>query len=792
MSQPPLETYPSGTVLTVGSHKARIIKYLTSGGFAHIYSAEISPPDPNSSSIACLKRVLVPDKPSLNSLRAEVDAMKLLKAHKFVVSYIDSHAAKSSLNNGSYEVFLLMEYCARGGLIDFMNTRLQNRLKEFEVLKIMSQVSQGVAAMHALQPPLIHRDIKIENVLISEDGDFKVCDFGSVCGVIRPPKNPQELNYVQHDILKNTTAQYRSPEMIDLYRGLPVDEKSDIWALGVFLYKLCYYTTPFEKAGEVAILHSKFQFPAYPQYSDQLKNLISALLRENPMQRPNICQLLAEVSRIQGVPCPVKNFYLERTMLLQQQQQQQHQQLQPLRHSVSQPQMEAITLPVTLQPHPQKVLASAQVSYANTGLTASPTAQQKLLYSRSQPLPARNDPFLNLDKSNLLPPKTKLEFPELKYNKEQLNGIPSTTPYATQGRSVSPVRNGRGDISKILKSNPTSVDRLSSYVDSETQTFETIEPLSRSVSRSVSRGSASSASSQDSVEEQSTGGSFTRRIGDKLKRIISNEPRNTSPIRSRQNTGGSTRSAFSTLRRGTSSNFGSDRSKRNSVDFSVRRLGSSGNKVRVSSSKSIEEKGNTNKFENKGHNRSVSTSSMTSDLNKYEGKAGSVSRGYNQAHSPIKMSANRESRNSIQKRVHDLLKNSQDSPVRKTAPDFGEFSSFPQDHAADHTISDKVINVHNVTSSPVVQKATLDTRHQSNTVVSPTRKHFTRTREKPVPPPKPARLRPKPPPKPFHLKVKNLVMPKKGRYSNKANTLSDEVDIDDLEEDFKKRYPSAI
>ena len=163
MNQPQIPTYQAGTILTVGSHKVRIIKYLTSGGYAQIYSCEVSPPDTFiGSNVGCLKRVIVPDKPSLNTLRAEVDAMKLLRGNKHVVSYIDSHAAKSNLQDGSYEVFLLMEFCERGGLIDFLNTRLQNRLTEQEVLDIFIQVCQGVASMHALQPPLIHRDIKID------------------------------------------------------------------------------------------------------------------------------------------------------------------------------------------------------------------------------------------------------------------------------------------------------------------------------------------------------------------------------------------------------------------------------------------------------------------------------------------------------------------------------------------------------------------------------------------------------------------------------------------------------
>jgi serine/threonine protein kinase len=51
-----------------------------------------------------------------------------------------------------------MEFCNGGGLIDFMNTRLQQRLTEPEILKIFSDVAEGVACMHYLKPPLLHRD----------------------------------------------------------------------------------------------------------------------------------------------------------------------------------------------------------------------------------------------------------------------------------------------------------------------------------------------------------------------------------------------------------------------------------------------------------------------------------------------------------------------------------------------------------------------------------------------------------------------------------------------------------
>lgn len=462
MNQPDISTYNPGTLLTVGSHHAKILKYITSGGFAQVYSAEIFSTDSFvESNIVCLKRVIVPDKPSLNTLRAEVDAMKLLKNNKHVVSYIDSHAAKSPFQNGSYEVFLLMEYCAGGGLIDFMNTRLQNRLQEFEILNIMSQVTQGIAAMHALQPALLHRDIKIENVLISHNGDYKVCDFGSVCGVIRPPKNPQEFAYVQHDILKNTTAQYRSPEMIDLYRGLPIDEKSDIWALGVFLYKLCYYTTPFEKGGELAILHSRFQFPAQPLYSDRLKNLIRALLMEHPNQRPNVCQTLEEVSRIQGVACPIRNFYLMRAM------KQSNETKHELHYSRTQPLLNSALIPpvVASQSH----LLPAIHSLNSSAVQLAPSVSIPLIVSR--PRSASNTGTNTLSRPYNHTMMANSGNFETKHGYDFKTSAASSPP--TTNLSSTSTKNGRGNIQQILSSNPTSLDRPGNYVDSETQTSDT-------------------------------------------------------------------------------------------------------------------------------------------------------------------------------------------------------------------------------------------------------------------------------------------------------------------------------
>ncbi|KAM0720189.1 hypothetical protein Q7P37_004325 [Cladosporium fusiforme] len=313
-SNAPPGTFLPGTKVQVGSHRVIIEKYLSEGGFAHVYVARV-PRDNNKHDIAVLKRVAVPDKDHLANMRTEVETMKKLKGHRHIVTYFDSHA--SQLNGGGYEVFLLMEYCGGGGLIDFMNTRLQHRLTEPEILKIFGDVAEGVACMHYLKPPLLHRDLKVENVLISksESGStmYKLCDFGSTAAPRAAARTTEEGRLIEEDVQKHTTMQYRSPEMIDVWRKQPIDEKADIWALGVLLYKLCYYTTPFEEVGQMAILNASFKYPSYPQFSDKLKQFIGWMLKEDPRSRPNIYQVVKETCAMRGTQVPIKDIYADRT-----------------------------------------------------------------------------------------------------------------------------------------------------------------------------------------------------------------------------------------------------------------------------------------------------------------------------------------------------------------------------------------------------------------------------------------------------------------------------------------------
>ena len=375
-----------------GTHRVIIDRYLSEGGFAHVYVVTLPRPvDGNPKAV--LKRVAVPDKEHLANMRTEVETMKRLRGQKHIVKYIDSHA--SQLKGGGYEVFLLMEYCQGGGLIDFMNTRLQNRLTEPEIIKIFADIAEGVANMHYLKPPLLHRDLKVENVLISTTGNkrlFKLCDFGSSAPPRPPATSAAEARLIEDDVQRHTTLQYRSPEMVDVYRKLPIDEKSDIWALGVFLYKLCYYTTPFEEVGQSAILNAKFKYPGYPRFSDQMKLLIASMLREKPGDRPNIYQVLQKACQLDKRELPVRDIYAHRS-----QSESRKDQVLPPSPSSSQSRVGATLAPSAAEPAKSSVPDIAPMRRGRPTKPVSHHGSAKPSPSPLRMMDASSDPFAALD-----------------------------------------------------------------------------------------------------------------------------------------------------------------------------------------------------------------------------------------------------------------------------------------------------------------------------------------------------------------------------------------------------------
>lgn len=163
---------------------------------------------------------------------------------------------KKAVAGRHVEYWLLMELCPHGHVVDMMNTRIGAPFTEKEVLAIFEPTCRGVQSMHALQPPIAHRDIKPENVLCVA-GTYKVCDFGSATVKHCTPGVDIDREDAKDDIEKMTTIQYRAPEQCDLWGNKRINEKVDVWALGVLLYKVMFFEDAFGES-TLAIMGGKY------------------------------------------------------------------------------------------------------------------------------------------------------------------------------------------------------------------------------------------------------------------------------------------------------------------------------------------------------------------------------------------------------------------------------------------------------------------------------------------------------------------------------------------------------
>ena len=79
--------------------------------------------------------------------------------------------------DASKYLLVLMELCTGGHLINLLE-KFSGELNEKQILFVLKDIASGVRHMHNMKPPVAHRDLKVENVLL-EGKKFKICDFGS-------------------------------------------------------------------------------------------------------------------------------------------------------------------------------------------------------------------------------------------------------------------------------------------------------------------------------------------------------------------------------------------------------------------------------------------------------------------------------------------------------------------------------------------------------------------------------------------------------------------------------------
>ncbi|KNC76673.1 NAK protein kinase, partial [Sphaeroforma arctica JP610] len=222
---------------------------------------------------------------------------KLGSQHEGFVKLIGSEVLNNrESGHSNAEVLIIMELCP-GSLIHIMNDRREG-FEPHDVVRIFHALTASVRFLHEQNPPIIHRDLKVENILVDKNGNVKLCDFGSATTKILSPKSAAEIAMAEEEIQLNTTPQYRAPEMWDFYEYGSVDYKSDIWSLGCALYKICYYRTPFDDGSKMVICNAELKLPPAVGSNVVFHDMMRAILKKDPKQRPNAGQILEMLTQI--------------------------------------------------------------------------------------------------------------------------------------------------------------------------------------------------------------------------------------------------------------------------------------------------------------------------------------------------------------------------------------------------------------------------------------------------------------------------------------------------------------
>ncbi|XP_038149710.1 AP2-associated protein kinase 1-like [Cyprinodon tularosa] len=288
-----------GRAFTVGRHQVTVEEIIAEGGFAIVFLVKT-----NQGVRCALKRMYVNNEHDLQVCKREIQIMKDLVGHKNIVGYLDSSVTAMG-SRDVWEVLILMDYCKGGQVVNLMNQRLQTGFTESEVLQIFCDTCDAVSRLHQRKAPIVHRDLKVENILLHDKGHYVLCDFGSATNKFQNPQT-EGVAAVEEEIKKYTTLSYRAPEMVNLYNNKIITTKADIWALGCLLYKLCFFTLPFGES-QVAICDGSFTIPDNSRYSYDLHCLIRYMLEPDPDKRPDIYQVSYFAFKLAQRTCPVQN-----------------------------------------------------------------------------------------------------------------------------------------------------------------------------------------------------------------------------------------------------------------------------------------------------------------------------------------------------------------------------------------------------------------------------------------------------------------------------------------------------
>src|SRR5215213_2509036 len=270
-----------------------ILSSLGTGGMGQVYLAQDSRL-PRKVALKVLSVDVARDERRVQLFEQEAQAASRLN-HPNVCMILEIGTAPDGRR------FIAMEHIDGLTLRDLIE---QRGLAPAEALDIAIQVAAALAAAHAAG--IVHRDIKPENIMLRPDGYIKVLDFGiaKLSETLPPLGEPYAASTARQSTepgMLMGTVRYMSPEQL---REAPVDQRTDIWSLGVVLHEMVTGTTPFEAQtpnDTIALILGKQ--PTEFNFADELpvefQQLIKKALTKDRAERyQTVKELAADLKKV--------------------------------------------------------------------------------------------------------------------------------------------------------------------------------------------------------------------------------------------------------------------------------------------------------------------------------------------------------------------------------------------------------------------------------------------------------------------------------------------------------------
>lgn len=193
-----------------------------------------------------------------------------------------------------YHWYMLFEYVNGGQMLDYIISH--GKLKEKQARKFARQIASALDYCH--RNSIVHRDLKIENILISKTGDIKIIDFG-LSNLFSPRSHLRtfcgSLYFAAPELLQ--ARQYTGPEV-------------DVWSFGIVLYVLVCGKVPFDDQS-MPQLHAKIKKGdvEYPQgLTSECRHIISRMLVTDPKKRASLAEIMNHPWMTKGFNGPPENY----------------------------------------------------------------------------------------------------------------------------------------------------------------------------------------------------------------------------------------------------------------------------------------------------------------------------------------------------------------------------------------------------------------------------------------------------------------------------------------------------